>query len=183
MSKIGRKPIDVAGIQLDVKGQEVAYKGAKASGSYILPDSFTVEVADDKLLLVPKKDAAQTEKKRILNREWGMHRAMLSNALSGAKKEFEKLVEIVGLGYKAVVSGNKIVFTLGYSHKIDFPIPKGVSVSVDKSGQKLTVTSTNRELLGHVCSEICALRRPEPYKGTGVKLSTDQIFRKAAKGK
>ena len=109
--------------------------------------------------------------------------SLLSNEIVGSRKEFEKLVEIVGLGYKANISGNKIVFTLGYSHKIDFVVPKGVTITADKSGQKLTASSASRELLGQVCSDICALRRPEPYKGTGVKLSTEHIVRKAAKGK
>ncbi len=112
-----------------------------------------------------------------------MHRALLANQLMGAKKEFEKIVEIVGLGYKAVKTGDKLVFDLGYSHQVDFTIPKGIAVSIDKTGQKLTVSSSNKELLGEVCSKICDLRAPEPYKGTGVKLSTQQIFRKESKGK
>ena len=87
------------------------------------------------------------------------------------------------LGYKGVVSWCKMVFSLGVSNKIDFELPKGITISVDKTGQKITVSSTNKELLGLVCSKMCELRRPEPYKGTGVKLSTDHIVRKAAKGK
>ncbi len=181
MSKIGRKPIDISGVTVDVKGQEVHFKGPKSSGTYFLPEILTATIEGDALALTPSKDASL--KKREINREWGMHRALLSNEIIGSRKEFEKLVEIVGLGYKANVSGNKIVFTLGYSHKIDFDVPKGVTITVDKSGQKLTATSASRELLGQVCSDICALRRPEPYKGTGVKLSTEHIVRKAAKGK
>ncbi len=183
MSKIGRKPIDISGVTVDLKGQEVHSKGPKASGVYFIPESLAVAIEGDTLLLTPSERASSL-KKREINREWGMHRALLSNVISGAKKEFEKIVEIVGLGYKAAVSGNKIVFSLGYSHKIDFPIPtKKITVSVDKTGQKLTISSPDRELLGQVCSDICALRRPEPYKGTGVKLSTDYIVRKAVKGK
>lgn len=181
MSKIGRKPIDISGVTVDVKGQEAHFKGPKSSGVYFLPEALTATVEGDTLLLTPSKSASL--KKREINREWGMHRALFANEIAGSKKEFEKIVEIVGLGYKANVSGNKIVFTLGYSHKIDFNVPKGVTITADKSGQKLTVTSSNRELLGQVCSDICALRRPEPYKGTGVKLSTEYVFRKAAKGK
>ncbi len=181
MSKIGRRPIDISGVTVDVKGQEVHFKGQKSSGVYFLSEVLTAVVKGSSLLLTPSQDVSL--KKREINREWGMHRALLTNEIAGAKKEFEKLVEIVGLGYKAAISGNKIVFTLGYSHKIDFDLPKGVTIAVDKTGQKLTVASADRELLGQVCSNICALRRPEPYKGTGVKLSTEYIFRKAAKGK
>ncbi len=183
MSKIGRKPINISGVTVDVKGQEVHFKGPKSSGVYFVPDILAVTVEGDKLVLAPKKEPSSSVKKRDINREWGLHRALLANEIAGSKKEFEKVIDIVGLGYKAIISADKIVFTLGYSHKIDFPMPKGVSITMDKTGQKLTVTSPNRELLGQVCSKICELRRPEPYKGTGVKLSTDYIVRKAAKGK
>ncbi len=183
MSKIGRKPIDISGVQIEMKGQDIHYKGTKASGFYQLPDLFEVRITDDQLFLVPKKDSLQKLKSRDLNREWGLHKALLTNTIAGSKKEFEKIVEITGLGYKALLSGNKLTFTLGYSHKLEFELPKGISISIDKTGQKLTLSSTNKELLGMVCSKICALRRPEPYKGTGVKLSTDRIFRKASKGK
>ncbi len=183
MSKIGRKPIDISGVTVDVKGQRIQYKGPKASGEYVVPELLSITVEGDKLLLEPTAKAKENSKMRDINREWGMHRALLSNAIAGARKEFEKIVEVVGLGYKGVVSGSKMVFTLGFSHKIDFEIPKGITISVDKTGQKITVSSTNKELLGLVCSKMCELRRPEPYKGTGVKLSTDHIVRKAAKGK
>ncbi|TET36621.1 50S ribosomal protein L6 [Candidatus Dependentiae bacterium] len=183
MSKIGRKAIDISGVAVEVKGQNVHYKGAKASGVYVLPEVLEVQIADDKLMMVPNKAVAQASKVRDVNREWGLHRALLANAIAGSKKAFEKLVEITGLGYKAVQSGNKLVFTLGYSHKIDFELPKGVVIAIDRTGQKLTLSSTDREVLGLVCSKICALRRPEPYKGTGIKLSTDRIIRKASKGK
>ncbi len=183
MSKIGRKSIDISGVQVEVKGQDVLYKGAKASGVYVLPDSLEVRIIDNQLAIAPKKEAVQKLKARDLNRVWGLHRALLSNAITGSKKEFEKIVEITGLGYKAVQSGKKIVFTLGYSHKIDFELPQGVNIAFDKTGQKLTISSPDREILGKVSSQICALRRPEPYKGTGIKLSTDRIIRKASKGK
>ncbi len=181
MSKIGRKSIDISGITVDIKGQQISYKGPKASGSYTLPNSLVAQVSGGRLKIVPA--GKESLKQRILNREWGMHRALLYNALVGSKREFEKIVEIVGLGYKGVAAGNKLTFTLGYSHKVDFEVPKGVSVSIDKTGQRITVSSADRELLGLVCSKMCELRRPEPYKGTGVKLSTETVIRKAAKGK
>ncbi len=183
MSKIGRKPIDISGVTVDVKDQEVHFKGPKSSGVYFIPDKLAIVIEGDKLMLAPKDEHLSSVKKRDINREWGLHRALLANEIAGAKKEFEKIVDIVGLGYKATISGNKIVFTLGYSHKIDFSIPKGISITTDKTGRKLTVTSSDCELLGQACSKICNLRRPEPYKGTGVKLATEYIVRKKAKGK
>ena len=114
-------------------------------------------------------------------REWGLHHALLANEVTGASKEFEKLLEINGLGYKAAVAGSKIILTLGYSHKIDCPLPKEVSVTIDKSGQNISVKSTNKFLAGDVAQKICALRRPEPYKGTGIRLANKQILRKVGK--
>ena len=182
MSKIGRKPIDVANVQVDIKGNIINFKGPKSSGSYALPELLKATLADGKLTLNPKAIDGKMRQREI-NREWGLHRALLSNKLTGAKKDFEKQVDIVGLGYKAVLAGNKLTFTIGFSHKIDFSLPKGISVSIDKTGQKLTFLSPDNELLGLVCTKICALRRPEPYKGTGVKLSDEYIVRKEAKGK
>ena len=96
----------------------------------------------------------------------------------------QKLLEINGLGYKAAVAGSKIVLTLGYSHKIEKDVPAGVSVEVDKSGQKVKVKSFDKNLVGQFCSNIRKLREPEPYKGKGIKLQTEVIFRKSAgKGK
>lgn len=184
MSKIGRKSIDISGLTVDVKGHVVNYKGANASGSYELPAELNAQVEGQSLQLVPAKiDGESAKSARDLNRVWGLHRALLFNELSGAKKEFENNLEIVGLGFKAAITGNKIVFTLGYSHKIDYEIPQGVTVTVDKSGQKLVIKSADKELAGHVCSKIKFLRQPEPYKGTGIKLSTDKIKLKAGKAK
>lgn len=112
-----------------------------------------------------------------------MHRALISNEIKGAAEDFVKVVQINGLGFKAALSGSKIVFSLGYSHKIEFDLPKEVALEIDKPGQKLTFKSADKELLGHVCSQIRALRPPEPYKGTGIKLLTEVLVRKAGKTK
>jgi len=180
MSKIGRKPIDISKLQVEVKDGVVHYKGGKQSGVYELPVELVARVEDGKLYLSPTEAAAS---KREINRIWGMHRALLANALGGAVKDFEKAVEIKGLGYKAVKSGKKLVLTLGYSHKIDFDMPEGVSVDIDKTGQALTFKSPNKELVGLVCSRLRALRAPEPYKGTGIRLADEVIARKAGKAK
>ena len=181
MSKIGRKPISLENVQVEVKGQEIHYKGKTISGVYVLPDILEAEVLEKKLLV--KANNKKTKESRDLNRIWGLHRALLFNALYGASKGFEKNIEINGLGYKAALSGNKVVFTLGYSHKIDFDLPKGVSLEIDKTGQKLTFKSADKELVGHICSLVRSLRPPEPYKGTGIKFATEVIARKAGKAK
>jgi large subunit ribosomal protein L6 len=181
MSKIGRKPINIGNVQVEIKGQEVHYKGPKSSGIYVLPGILTAKVEDKNLQLQARSDVKMPV--RELNRVWWLSRALLSNKIQGAAQEFEKKIQIVGLGYKAASSGNKLVFSLGYSHKIDFELPKGVSVDIDKSGQNVTFKSSDKELVGHVCSKVKALRLPEPYKGTGIKFANEVIRRKAGKAK
>lgn len=180
MSKIGRKPIPVRDVQIDIQGQSIHYKGPKDSGIYVLPQELEVTLLDKNLNLKPSLAGVRD---RNINRAWGLHRALLAAKVQGASVEFVKQLEIIGLGFKAVLSGKKVTFSLGYSHKIDFDIPDKVSFDIDKTGQKITVKSSDKELAGLVCSKIKAFRLPEPYKGTGIKLSTDVIVRKAGKTK
>lgn len=177
MSKIGRKPIPLGSVSVTVSGQNIVYKGKKVSGEHLLPDTLTVQVEGGSLMLLPK------EKNLDANQDWGLHRALLFNKIRGADADFEKQLRIVGLGFKAALSGKKVQLSLGYSHKIDFELPAEVSLEIDKTGQQLTFRSANKELLGHVCSEIRAFRMPEPYKGTGIKYSDEVIIRKAGKAK
>ncbi len=186
MSKIGRKPIKLNGVAVEVKGYDVHYKGPKSSGVYHLSPDITARVEDANLYLAPTKSMEKMQQKqaRNINREWGLHRALLANKLGGAAQEFEKILEINGLGYKAALAGQKVILTLGYSHKIEEDIPAGVFMEIDKSGQKVKARSSDRELLGEFCSKIRALKEPEPYKGKGIKLQSEVIFRKdAGKGK
>lgn len=187
MSKIGRKPIKIDGLVVEVKGNDVHYKGPKAAGVYHLSPELSAHVENAHLYLVPAKDRSLMAQKELSNvhREWGLTRALLANELGGAAQEFEKMLEINGLGYKAALADKKVILTLGYSHKIEEDIPAGITVELtDKSGQKVKVKSSDRNLLGEFCAKIRALRAPEPYKGKGIKLQTEVIFRKTAgKGK
>jgi len=180
MSKIGRKPIDLGGTKVEIKGKEIHYKGSKSSGVYVLPNELQVEVEDNFIKLSPVKEEVGS---RDANKIWGLHRALLNNEIVGSDKGFERQLKINGLGYKVAVSGKKAVFALGFSHKIDIELPDNVTLEVDRSGQLLTFKSTDKELLGHICSKIRALRPPEPYKGTGIKWVTEVIRRKAGKAK
>ncbi len=177
MSKIGRKPIPVGGTTVEVKGQEVHYKGKKSSGVHVLDDLLKAELKDKAVWITPAQVTSDT------NRLWGLHRALLRNKIVGADTGWKKQLKINGLGYKAVIQGPNVQFSLGYSHKIDFDVPKEVSVDVDKSGQLLTFESYDKDLLGQVCSLVRALRPPEPYKGTGIKYVDEVIRRKAGKAK
>jgi len=180
MSKIGRKAINIGNAKIEIRGQDVHYTGAKSAGVHPLPNELRAQLEGNMLLLVPAEEAKGS---RDLNRVWGLNRACLANKLAGANELFARKIQIIGLGFKAALTGTKIVFSLGYSHKIDYELPEGVSLEIDKTGQNLVFKSFNRELVGHVCSQIRAFRPPEPYKGTGIKLDTEVINRKAGKTK
>ena len=186
MSKIGRKPVSIDGVTVEIKGHDVHYKGPKASGVYHLPVELSARVDGTQLYLTPaqSRDGISQKQLRNIHRVWGLHHALLANELTGAAKEFEKLLEINGLGYKAALADKKIILTLGYSHKIEKDIPAEIVVEIDRSGQKVKVKSFDKNLVGEFCSDIRKLREPEPYKGKGIKLQTEVIFRKSAgKGK
>lgn len=177
MSKIGRKPIEIGNAQVEIKDNEVHYKGKKASGVHVVPNSLVVELKDNSLYIKPAKKIYD------INRVWGLHRALIANKLKGADLGFEKKLRINGLGFKAALQGSKIQFSLGYSHKIDVELPKDVVVEIDKTGQLMTFKSPYKDLLGQICSDVRALRPPEPYKGTGIQYDTEVILRKAGKAK
>lgn len=177
MSKIGRKPIEIGNAQIEIKDNSVTYKGKLAEGIHELPDLLSVELKGKELFITPKKVTKDT------NRLWGLHRALLANKIKGADVGFEKVLRINGLGYKAILSGSNIQFSLGFSHKIDFTVPNGVTVVVDRSGQLMTFKSPQIDSLGQVCSDVRSLRPPEPYKGTGIKYENEVIRRKAGKTK
>ena len=181
MSKIGRMPIDFGDAKVDIKGQDVFFKGQFSSGTHSLPSELKASL-DGKSLIIALSEVKRRPSKKDKSL-WGLHRALLLGKIAGSEKLFEKQIKIVGLGYKGEISKKKILFSLGYSHKIDFDVPDLVEISSDKSGQLLTLRSADKDLLGHICSKICALRPVEPYKGTGVRLSDAVVIRKAGKAK
>ncbi len=183
MSKVGRKPINTQGVTIEVKGQEIHYKGQKATGVYILPVELGVEVKEGSLLVVAHKPQRASNKVlNNINRLWGLHHALLANNIKGAQSGFEKQVQITGLGYKAVPTGSKLVFHLGFAHKIDFEIPNGITIDVDsKTGQLLTIKGSDKVAVGAAASKIRSFKKTEPYKGTGIRFADEVIIRKAGK--
>jgi large subunit ribosomal protein L6 len=177
MSKIGRRPIAIGDVKVQVNGQEVQYTGKNSSGVHLVPHELALTFENSELTVAP----------RVMNRVskclWGLHRALLANKIQGAAKLFERQVQIVGLGFKATPKGNTIEFSLGFSHKIDFALPAGVTLEVDKTGQLLTFKSADKELLGQTCGQLRFLRPVEPYKGTGIRVTTDVVIRKTGKTK
>lgn len=177
MSKIGRMPIPVSTAKISINGSKILVDGVKAKFEHELPEEISAEMADGLLRLTIKQD---TRENRML---WGLHRALLANKVKGVEKGFEQKIIIVGLGFKAVQAGAKIVFSLGYTHKIEYELPVGVSIEIDKSGQILVLRSADKFLLGNAADTIRSFRPPEPYKGTGVMLEGEVIHRKAGKTK
>ena len=177
MSKIGRKPIAFSSAKIEITGQTVHINGPKAKLSHDLPKELSVTLGDHQLNLKPESA------ERKLRAVWGLHRALLANKVKGAEVGFEQKVKIVGLGFKAQLVGQKMTFSLGYSHKTEYDLPSNITVEIDKTGQHLTFKSFDRELLGSVCDTVRSFRKPEPYKGTGIMLENEVIIRKAGKTK
>ena len=177
MSKVGRMPISFSSAKIEIKDGEIFINGPKAKFVHQLPKEIEAALVGNTLVLTLKN---VTKKSNAL---WGLHRALLANKVQGVQTGFEKKVKIVGLGYKAQLSGKKMVFTLGYSHKIDFDLPQDVDVDVDRTGQNLVFKSSDKLALGNVCDAVRSLRPPEPYKGTGIMLEGERIIRKAGKTK
>ncbi|MEX0672198.1 MAG: 50S ribosomal protein L6 [Candidatus Babeliales bacterium] len=177
MSKIGRKPIAVGSVKIDIKGNAVHYTGKKASGVHELPEFIKPTLADG-FLTLKCEDCTREQ-----NRFWGMHRALLANEIHGASVGFDKVLEIEGLGFKAQSAGNALTLSLGYSHKVELTVPKDVTLSIDKLGKILTFSSHDKALVGEFCDRIRSYRMPEPYKGTGIRYAGEKIVRKAGKTK
>ena len=221
MSKIGRKPIGITGVAVDIEGQIVHYKGPKSAGFYTLPEPLKAHIQEKNLFITVDsgKRLAMAFGENDINCVWGLHHALLQNKVRGALSEFEKKVKIVGLGCKAelvnrslirqlpnkkyvidrdkktmsiVLSGEKklfsqvdkgLLFILGKSHFFYYILPPQVSVELDKTGQNITVKSIDPVILGLCVSKMKQLRKPEPYKGTGIREENEIIRRKAGKTK
>ena len=175
MSRIGRLPVPLTdGAKVEILGRTVTVKGPKGSLAQELPGGINAEIADGKLVVKRRDDS---KPQRALH---GLIRALLNNAVVGVTKGFSKDLEIQGVGYRAQVAGSTVSFTLGYTHPIEFPIPKGIQVAVEKQ-TKLTVTGIDRQQVGHVAAKIRSLRPPDVYKGKGVRYVNEQVRKKAGK--
>jgi large subunit ribosomal protein L6 len=177
MSRIGKKPVNVpAGVTAKVTGQSILVKGGKGELSFTAPDNVSVALAEGKIVVMPRNDSTQA---RAM---WGTTRSMINSLTIGVSKGFERKLEITGVGYKAVVSGQSVRLSLGYSHDVNFPIPAGISIAAPKPTE-ISITGIDKRQVGQTAAEIRALRPPEPYKGKGVKYADEFIFRKEGKKK
>lgn len=175
MSRIGKKPIPIASqVTVVIEDGRVMVKGPKGDRSLELHPEVEV-VQKDGVLTVSVKHPETNEGKAL----WGLYRALLANVLAGLMKPFEKKLELVGVGYKAAISGKKLALEVGASHSIEIEIPEGITCGVEKN--VITISGVDKQLVGEIAARIRAVRKPEPYKGKGIKYVGEVIRRKAGK--
>jgi large subunit ribosomal protein L6 len=175
MSRIGKLPIAIpAGVKVIYNFPEIQVEGPKGKLSRSVTDAVSVEVADSQIVVSRADDS---NKSRAAH---GLTRTLINNMVTGVSKGFETALEINGVGYRAEVKGNVLNLALGYSHPVNFELPAGISVEVEKM-TKLKVLGIDKELVGQTAAKIRAFRGPEPYKGKGIKYADETILRKAGK--
>ncbi len=175
MSRIGRKPIPLPkGVTYTVEGNTVTVQGPKGKVATHLPSGVALETNDGVLTIVREDDS-----KAAVH---GLVRALVSNSVEGVTKGWTKELDIVGIGYRAEMKGKGVViFTLGYSHPIEYPLPEGISVTIDPKQTHLTVSGIDRQKVGFVAAEMRSLRPPDPYKNKGVRYSDERLKKKVGK--
>lgn len=176
MSLIGKKPITIEqSVTVDIKSNEVAFKGSK--GELIVPvrPEVKVEQKENELLVSVKNESAANAKAYH-----GLTRSLLANAMNGVSKGFSKELEMVGMGYRVVKKGNNLEFALGFSHPVIFEAPEGISLEAPEQ-TRIIVKGIDKYLVGQVAANIRKLKKPEPYKGKGIKYVGEKVKRKAGK--
>lgn len=175
MSRIGKKPIEIPkGVEVNIDGNRVQVKGPKGSLQKTFPSEINISREDGVIIVAPSHYGKET------NALHGLTRTLIANMIEGVTKGFEKILEISGVGYKALAQGRNIVLSLGFSHQITYPLPDGIDASIDKQTM-ITLKGIDKELIGQVASNIRGLRAPEPYKGKGIKYKEERIIKKVGK--
>ena len=177
MSRIGKRPVDLpSGVEAKVSGQTVEIKGPKGTRSFTATDDVTLAVEDNKVTVEPRG------KSKRARQQWGMSRTMVQNLVTGVTAGFKKELEIQGVGYRAQLQGNTLKLALGLSHDVDFKIPDGVTITCPKQTE-IIIEGNDQQLVGQVAANIREWRKPEPYKGKGIRYKDEYIFRKEGKKK
>ncbi len=177
MSRIGKHPVPVpSGVTVNVSGQQISAKGKLGELSVVLVDEVLAELKDDKVVVTPR-DASQRAKMM-----WGMSRSLVSNIVKGVSQGFTTNLEIEGVGYRAAVQGKDLVLSLGFSHEVRYPIPKGITVTCERP-TAISITGADAQTVGQMAAEIRGYRPPEPYKGKGVRYAGEYVRRKEGKKK
>ena len=177
MSRIGNKSVAVpSGVTATVDGQTVTAKGPKGELSFVVNDEVLVKLEEGEINVSPRDNSKDARSK------WGMTRTMISNIVTGVAEGFEKKLEINGVGYRAAMQGKNLQLALGFSHDVVYEVPEGIQVATPKPTE-IVVTGIDKQRVGQVAAEIRKYRKPEPYKGKGVKYADETIVRKEGKKK
>lgn len=177
MSRIGKKPVELAkGVTASVSGQTIEVKGPKGTRSFTAGDDVTIAVEGTSVKVTPRGLSKRARQ------QWGMSRSMIENLVTGVTTGFKKEMEIQGVGYRAAVQGNILKLSLGFSHEVNFEVPKGVTVTTPKQTE-IVVEGIDQQEVGQVAANIRDWKRPEPYKGKGIRYKGEFVFRKEGKKK
>ena len=174
-SRVAKRPVTVpSGVKVDVNNGQVIVTGPKGKLQETVSPLVDVAVDSDQVRITRREETKQAKAMS------GLYRSLIQNMVTGVSDGFVRVLEINGVGYRAEVKGSKLVLQLGYSNPVEFDIPKGIEAAVDKN-TKVTVSGIDRQLVGETAARIRALRRPEPYKGKGIKYAEERIRRKVGK--
>jgi len=177
MSRIGKRPVEVPkGVEIKLDGNTVNVKGPKGTRSFTAPSEIALAMEEGAVTVKPAND---TQRARQM---WGMSRTQIDNCVKGVNEGFSRNLVIQGVGYRAQAQGKTLKLSLGYSHDIDFAIPDGIEVKTPKPTE-IEVTGIDQQQVGQVAANIREWRKPEPYKGKGIRYSDEYIFRKEGKKK
>jgi large subunit ribosomal protein L6 len=175
MSRIGKKPIALPkGVKVEVKDGFVSVQGQKGALQRVLLEGILIDITESIVTLGRANDSKRSRSYH------GLMRTLVANMVEGVSNGFEKKLEIVGIGYRSELKGNNLALYLGYSHPIDFPLPQGISAEIEKQ-TLVTIRGIDKELVGQVAAKIRDLRKPDPYKGKGVKYAGEVLRKKAGK--
>ncbi len=177
MSRIGKKPVLIpAGVTVKLDGKNLNVKGPKGEMSFDIIDDVEVNHEGSEIVVKPR---SETKRAKSM---WGMYRTRISNMVEGVTKGFEKTLELNGVGYRAAMKGTTLSLQLGYSHDIDYPAPEGIKIETPKQTE-IKIAGMDKQKVGQVAAEIRKYRKPEPYKGKGVKYAGEVVRRKEGKKK
>ena len=176
MSRIGRMPIEVpAGVQVEIRDSRVTVRGSKGELARLFHPDMIISLEEGQIVVRRPTD---NRKHRSLH---GLTRALLANMVQGVSEGFRKELEIVGVGYRAQMQGEKLVLNVGYSHSVEIVPPEGITITVGRGAKQIAVEGVDKELVGQIAAQIRAVRKPEPYKGKGIRYAGEQVRRKAGK--
>lgn len=177
MSRIGKKPVALPqGVTAEIKGQTIEVKGPKGTRSFTATDDVDLALDEGSVRVTPRGSSKRARQ------QWGMTRSMVENLTVGVSQGFKKELEIQGVGYRATMQGKTLKLALGYSHDVNFETPDGVTITAPKQTE-IVVEGIDQQLVGQVAANIREWRRPEPYKGKGIRYKGEFVFRKEGKKK